>query len=348
MVRQVTAMITTPLSTPGAPDENFEGARAPGPAALQNSVHERFFNQCELRLDFAPRQVAGCDLLDSAVQISPIESVNRHRTGWHGMVTESIYAPRRARIEFRFDAPVHLLVMYDGGARRDGETSIDGLAPSRLRYFANKLTFVPADHAYHEWHETSAPTRVTYLYLDPAKLQKSADADAAYVPRIFFEDSVLRETATKLKSVIESCKAESRLYSEALANVLAHELSRSGRGFDRTSPVSRGGLVSWQMRAVTGYIEEHLDERISLATLARLARLSEYHFCRAFKRSFGIPPHHYHIQRRIERAKVLLGDRETSVTDIGLNLGYSEASLFTVAFRKATGQTPSEFRRNFT
>src|SRR6516164_10748259 len=64
---------------------------------------------------------------------------------------------------------------------------IDGLSPSGLRNFANKLTFVPAGHAYREWHETGAPLRVTYLYLDPTKLQQLRDTDAAYAPRAFFE-----------------------------------------------------------------------------------------------------------------------------------------------------------------
>jgi len=91
------------------------------------------------------------------------------------------------------------------------------------------------------------------------------------------------------------------------------------------------------MRAVTGYIEERLDEQISLIALARL---SQHHFCRAFKRSFGIPAHQYHIQRRIVRAKVLLADRANSITDVALILGYSQTSTVSVAFRKTTGRTP--------
>jgi AraC family transcriptional regulator len=243
---------------------------------------------------------------------------------------------------------VHLLVLYEDGVRREGETSIDELPPSTLRNFANKLTFVPAGHFYREWHDTSTAIRMTYLYLSPTKLHKSIDADTAYAPRAFFEDPILWATATKLKHVIESNQCESILYFDALASVLAHELSRSGRELARTSPTSRGGLASWQRRAVIGYIEEHLDERVSLITLARLARLSQHHFCRAFKQSFGTPPQGYLLQRRIERAKVLLADRANSITDVALTLGYAFNSSFTLAFRKITGQTPSEFRRNVT
>ena len=78
-----------------------------------------------------------------------------------------------------------------------------------------------------------------------------------------------------------------------------------------------------------------------VATLSRLARLSPYYFCRAFKQSLGVTPHRYHAQRRIERAKP-----NSSVTEIGLALGFSETSSFTSdAFRRITGLTPSAYRQ---
>src|SRR6188474_2474910 len=95
--------------------------------------------------------------------------------------------------------------------------------------------------------------------------------------------------------------------------------------------LAKGGLAAWQQRAVTAYIEEHLAEPILLATLARLARLSPYYFCRAFKQSLGLPPHRYHNSRRIEQAKTLLAKPELSVTNIGLTVGFSETSSFTAA-----------------
>ena len=88
------------------------------------------------------------------------------------------------------------------------------------------------------------------------------------------------------------------------------------------------------------------SEQIPLATLARLVRLSAFHFCRAFKQSFGVPPHRYHTNRRIEQAKVMLAARKYSVTEVGLTLGFSETSSFTAVFRKITGQTPSRYYRD--
>jgi len=300
-------------------------------------------------LENAPKSALRSDavdrgLLNPIVEISPVESVKRLGTGLGSWFSESVHASIGSRIEFRFRAPMHLLVMYHEGGRRDGETIIEGVAPSRARSFANKLTFVPADRPYREWHETGASTRLSFLYLDPAKFKKATEAE--YAPRIYFEDSVVWETAAKLKRVIEGAQEERAPYLEALTNVLALELSRVDNG-TRDPLVSRGGLASWQKRVATSYIEEHLSEQISLVRLAGLARLSQHHFCRAFKQSFGLAPHQYHVHRRIERAKVLLAEGAASVTDIGLTLGYAQTSSFSVAFRKTTGWTPSEYRRQF-
>jgi AraC family transcriptional regulator len=82
--------------------------------------------------------------------------------------------------------------------------------------------------------------------------------------------------------------------------------------------------------------------------MASLVKLSPYHFCRAFKRTFGVPPHRYHLHRRIEYAKQLLAQRRTTITDIGLALGFADTGSFSETFRKATGVTPSSYHRRAT
>lgn len=108
---------------------------------------------------------------------------------------------------------------------------------------------------------------------------------------------------------------------------------------------ARGGLSGWQRRKVADFIEAHVGETLPLLLLAGLANLSPYHFARSFKRSFGLPPHRYHAARRIARAKTMLAEPSRSVTEIGRTLGFAETSSFSTAFRKATGVSPSDYRR---
>jgi AraC family transcriptional regulator len=164
-------------------------------------------------------------------------------------------------------------------------------------------------------------------------------------PRPPSEDAALRETALKLRRLLDAPDGDSRLCFEALGVMLAHALARADAGTPEPRPRARGGLAGWQRRIVTEYIEKHVAEQIPLAKLAQLVQLSPYHFCRAFKQSFGLPPHRYHTSRRIERAKAMLAQPNYSVTEIGLSVGFSETSSFTAAFRKATGLTPTAYHR---
>ncbi len=146
----------------------------------------------------------------------------------------------------------------------------------------------------------------------------------------------------KLKAEVGSSDPGSRQYAEALSLVLVHELIRLERTASAVARPVRGGLPAWQQKRVVEFIEEHLAEQISLAALVDL---SLYHFARAFTQSFGVPPHRYHMARRMDRARSLLQRPELSVTQIGIQLGFCETSSLTRTFRRFTGVTPTEYRR---
>jgi AraC family transcriptional regulator len=285
----------------------------------------------------------------SIVEISPPEIVRRRSAAWSGLHAETVQVMRHMPFEYGFRAPYHLLIAAELAERYDGETFVEGLPRSTLRDFTHKLTLIPAGHDFRGWQIPRALTRITYFYIDPSG--PLADpalrfGDIEFKPRLFFYDRDLWQTTDKLKSLVENPGAMQRQYAEALGIALTHELVRINGDAELRGPVSRGGLANWQQKRVAAYIEEHVADDIPLATLAELARLSPYHFCRSFKRSFGVPPHRYHANRRIERAKQLLANRELSVTTIALDIGFSETSTFTAAFHKLTGQTPSRYRRN--
>jgi AraC-like DNA-binding protein len=86
-------------------------------------------------------------------------------------------------------------------------------------------------------------------------------------------------------------------------------------------------------------------EPLDVPTLARIAHVSEAHFIRTFKATFGETPNRYLQRRRVERALVLLRATEQSVTDICMAVGFSSLGTFSRVFTEVVGEPPSTYRR---
>jgi transcriptional regulator GlxA family with amidase domain len=78
--------------------------------------------------------------------------------------------------------------------------------------------------------------------------------------------------------------------------------------------------------------------------LARVSRVSEAHFARAFKQAFGVPPHRYLLTRRIERATALLRETDRPITEIAFETGWQSLGTFGRTFRDVTGESPRTIR----
>jgi AraC-like DNA-binding protein len=87
-------------------------------------------------------------------------------------------------------------------------------------------------------------------------------------------------------------------------------------------------------------------EPLDIAALARIAGISEAHFIRTFRATFGETPHRYLQRRRVERSMFLLRDSDRSVTDICLDVGFTSLGTFSRTFREIVGQSPLAYRRS--
>src|SRR6478736_1288508 len=126
------------------------------------------------------------------VAIAPGDSFRRRMVRSTGMTAEIVQETGSERLEYRFKAPVHLLVVFERGVRREGDTDVEGLPRSSLRDLARKFVFVPAGHTYCDWHEPSTPARMAFFYFDPADLPAAPNPGALpLAPRLFFEDPQL-------------------------------------------------------------------------------------------------------------------------------------------------------------
>src|SRR5580698_2875955 len=86
-------------------------------------------------------------------------------------------------------------------------------------------------------------------------------------------------------------------------------------------------------------------EPLDIAALARIARVSEAHFIRTFRATFGETPHRYLQRRRLERSMSLLRETDRSVTEICLDVGFTSLGTFSRTFRAVVGVSPIAYRR---
>jgi AraC family transcriptional regulator len=107
----------------------------------------------------------------------------------------------------------------------------------------------------------------------------------------------------------------------------------------------RGGLAPWQVRRVTTHIETNLSAAITTKDLALLAKLSLFHFCRAFRESFGESPRGYVRRRRVERAQGLMLTTNTSLGEIAADCGFTDQAHLSRLFRRIVGESPGLWRR---
>jgi AraC family transcriptional regulator len=84
---------------------------------------------------------------------------------------------------------------------------------------------------------------------------------------------------------------------------------------------------------------------LRLATLAEECGLSVSHFARSFRRSFGTSAHRYLIMHRVEMAKALLSEANSSLVEIAAQTGFSDQAALTRAFANVVGATPAKWRR---
>jgi AraC-like DNA-binding protein len=107
----------------------------------------------------------------------------------------------------------------------------------------------------------------------------------------------------------------------------------------------RGSLAPWRVRRIVTHVNANLDAALRVEDLARLTRLSLSHFCRAFRSSFGCPPHRFITHCRLERAKELMLRTDVPLLQIAIECGFADQPHFSRVFLRFVGISPARWRR---
>ncbi len=201
------------------------------------------------------------------------------------------------------------------------------------------------------WACWSQEVEVLVLSFNPDFVARAA-SDLVYADRIeftnpyAFQDSQLQHLCLALRAEVEAGCPNGRLFGESMGMALAVQMMSKYGVSQPTLRNYKGKLPRQKLKQVLNYIQDHLDEEITVDALATQVGMSQYYLCRLFKQSMGITPHQYLIGQRIERAKQLLKRKEVAIADIALECGFNNQSHFTQHFRQLTGNTPKKYRLN--
>jgi AraC family transcriptional regulator len=161
-------------------------------------------------------------------------------------------------------------------------------------------------------------------------------------------DIVLAQLTQYVVPLIGSRDWTNSLALDQFSLILGAHVLKTYAGLPPLGVTKRGGLAPWQKRRAAEMIREKLGGNIHLSQLARECGLSVSHFTRAFRRSFGVSPYRWLLERRIDYAKALLVTSDLPIANIALQSGFSDQAAFTRAFRRIVGDSPGRWKRAIT
>ncbi len=188
------------------------------------------------------------------------------------------------------------------------------------------------------------------FYLTPQHLHYCVHdllkGDSVELVESFGKDPLLWQLGLALRHELrQPDTAPSQLFVESLINVASVHLLRN-YGVRQFKPLQKevGALSKPLLKQLVDYIEVNLKEDLSLAELSGLTQFSLFHLARSFKKATGLSIHRYILERRVERAKILLATTNLTLSDICAQVGFSNQSHFTTQFRRFVALTPKIYR----
>lgn len=240
----------------------------------------------------------------------------------------------------------HFVVLHMGGPKRVRRLGEGGSLVADLA--TDAISIVPRGSGY-AWN-TLGPIDYAHFYISPLRLERAAEAvferngrGLALVERLGWEDDLLRSLFHAMLAEAADPYSD-RLYLQALSEAFLGRLLRDHSNLPRAAAPALYPLAPRRLAEVTDFIEANLAAEITLEQLAAVARLSRFHFVRAFARATGETPHAFLVARRLGAAKALLRATELPIGEVARRCGFQSGSYLAARFRRAFGVSPKAYR----
>jgi len=211
----------------------------------------------------------------------------------------------------------------------------------------NIIIFNPGEvHDGHSGVDDTLQYRMLYVHpdqlepvLSSAGIKHSRDFQIADT---LLDDAQLRQHILKMALLIEN-KSEGKLQQECELYRMAERIAQL---YGQHSPGRKKRKVDRLLLQARDYMDGNIHTDISLDDISQQANLSKYHFLRMFRQQFGITPHQYILNCRINRAREAL-ESGASLDDVVFALGFSDLSHFNRRFKPIYGMTPRQYQQHF-
>ncbi|MGN6775285.1 helix-turn-helix domain-containing protein [Rhizobium sp.] len=157
-------------------------------------------------------------------------------------------------------------------------------------------------------------------------------------------DPIALGIAQRISVELTGKATPNELYLDSLVTLFSTHLLRTYANNMRQIPSPRGGLSAKSARRVEEYLRERFTEKVHVAELAAVAGISPNHFIVRFAKTFGMPPHRYLINLRLDFAEKLLTEGEIAIAEIAYISGFSDQSHLATTMKRYRGRTPTELR----
>ncbi|WP_207885704.1 AraC family transcriptional regulator [Pseudomonas sp. 30_B] len=264
--------------------------------------------------------------------------------GWTSITARRHLHPNRGHIEppplAAHFIVIHLETPGDLGVRLNGEWLRGHSRPGQIS--------IMSANQENAWEWSSAIDSL-HVCLDPQVLRRTArEADFPAFELndgIGLENPAIYNIGLGLLDELHGNKPGSRAYVQALTQTFCLELLRGHCNLLTEEPDERLALSPHKLKAALDFVEASLAQNISVEDIATAAHSSPCHFAHTFRKAMGVSPYHYLLQRRIERAKVLLRETDARISDVALATGFSSQSHFTACFHRTCREPPGRFRQ---